>query len=294
MKNLLLPLPNTKPKSVPGGAVAVLSAALCVFALSVNATSFFTDFNSGTDPGFTHYPGANIGLGNAWTFPTISAGNLGYKMVSGPGTGLNPGRVGSYYTGITTSDFFVQADLVNWTTSLGQDMGLTARYTANGTVNPPNAYALVMQNDQVGPGTLSALRIALVNAGGITFLTGAGNLGYFDGTAGTSPAPNPLAPDTYRLQFWGQGTTLSGSIIDLNTGQPMFFNNGSGAATDIVSVNDSTYTSGLTGLFGVIRTSQGVDPTFDNFLASTVVPEPTTLALAGLGLAALLIHRRRD
>ena len=295
MKSMLLALSNTKLKHLPGGAVAAwLIVALCLLTSSAIATTFSTDFNTGTDPGFTHYPGANIGLNNTWTFPTISAGNLGYKMTSSAGTGLNPGRVGSFYTGITTSDFYVQADIVNWTPSFGQDMGLTARYTANGAVNPPNAYALVLQNDQVGPGKLSALRIAVVNAGGISFLTGAGNnLGYFDGSPGTSPAPNPAIPDTYQLQFTGQGTSLSGRIIDLNTGLPMLFNDGTGAATSTLTVNDSTYASGFTGLFGVIRTSQGVDPTFDNFLVTTVVPEPTTVALAGLGLAALLIHRHR-
>jgi hypothetical protein len=261
----------------------------------VNATTYSTDFNSGTDPGWTHYPGANIGLANTWTFPTISAGNLGYKLTSNAGTFSNPGRVGSFYTGISTSDFFVQTDLLNWTTSFGQDMGLTARYTANGAVNPPNCYALILQNDQVGPGSLSALRLASINAGGITFLTGvANNLGYFDGTPGSSAPPDPRTPDTYQLQFWGSGTTLTASIIDLNTGLPMFFDNGTGAGvTDQISVTDSTYTSGYTGVFGIIRTSQGVDPTFDNFSVSTVIPEPTTVTLAGLGLAALLIYRRR-
>jgi hypothetical protein len=75
----------------------------------------------------------------------------------------------------------------------------------------------------------------------------------------------------------------------------MFFDNGTGAGvTDQISVTDSTYSSGYTGLFGVIRTSQGVDPTFDNFLVTTVVPEPSTLTVAGLGLAALLFYRRRE
>ena len=297
MKSMLLTLSNPKPKCVPGAvAAALLIGALCLSTPSVKAATFSTDFNSGTDPGWTHYPGANIGLANTWTFPTISAGNLGYKLTSNAGTFSNPGRVGSFYTGISTSDFFVQTDLLNWTTSFGQDMGLTARYTANGAVNPPNTYALVLQNDQVGPGSLSALRIAVISAGAITFLTGVGNnLGYFDGTPGSSAAPDPRSGDTYQLQFTGQGTSLSGKIIDLNTGLPMFFDNGTGAGvTDQISVTDSTYASGYTGLFGVIRTSQGVDPTFDNFLVTTVVPEPTTITLAGLGLAALLFYRRRE
>ena len=297
MKSMLLTLSNPKPKCVPGAvAAALLIGALCLSTPSVKAATFSTDFNSGTDPGWTHYPGANIGLANTWTFPTISAGNLGYKLTSNAGAGLNAGRVGSYYTGITTSDFYVQADLLNWTTSFGQDMGLLARYTSNGAINPPNAYALILQNDQVGPGSLSALRIGVVNAGGITFLTGVGNnLGYFDGTPGTSPAPNPAIPDTYQLQFTGQGTSLSGEIIDLSSGLPMYFDDGTGAGvTDKISVTDSTYSSGYTGLMGIIRTSQGVDPTFDNFLVTTVVPEPTTVTLAGLGLAALLIYRRRE
>ena len=298
MKSKLSTFSNMKLQCLPGGTVAAwLIVALCVFAPDVKAATFSTDFNSGTDPGWTHYPGANIGLNNTWTFPTISAGNLGYKLTSNAGAGLNAGRVGSFYAGISTSDFYVQADLLNWTTSFGQDMGLTARYTSNGAVNPPNTYALVLQNDQVGPGSLSALRIAVISAAGsISFLTGVGNnLGYFDGTPGSSAPPDPRTGDTYQLQFTGLGTTLTGKIIDLNTGLPMLFDNGTGAGvTDQISVTDSTYASGYTGLFGVIRTSQGVDPTFDNFLVTTVVPEPATVTLAGLGLAALLIHRRRQ
>jgi hypothetical protein len=228
-------------------------------------------------------------LGNTWTFPTISAGNQGYKLVSNAGTTPNPGRVGSIYTGLSTADFYVQADLLNWSTSFGQYLGVAARYTSGGPVNFPTAYGLVLRNDHVGPGTQSALQITkLDNTSGSTILTG--NQGFFN-VAGSSPAPDPAGD--YQLQFWGIGNTLIGKIIDLSTGQPMQFNDGSGGLTDFVSATDSTYASGQTGLLGFIRTSEGVDPTYDNYLVTTVVPEPTAGALAGLGFAVLLAYRRR-
>jgi hypothetical protein len=275
-----------------------LTSTLCVGLLAVatgaglgtaSAQTYFTDFNAGTDTGWTHYPGINIGLGNTWTFPASSQGGLGYKLVSGPGTTTNPGRVGSIAPGITTADFYMEADLIDWTSSWGQYIGLAARLTSGGPINFPTAYALVLRNDQVGPGVQSALQITkLDNISGSTVLTG--NQGFFN-VAGASPAPAPAGD--YQLQFWGQGSLLSGRILDRSTGQFMLFNDGTGGLTTTVNANDTSFASGQTGLMGFIRTSQGVDPTFDNFWVSTVVPEPATATLAGLGLAALLVYRRR-
>jgi hypothetical protein len=275
-----------------------LTSTLCVGLLAVatgaglgsaSAATYSTDFNAGTDAGWTHYPGINIGLANSWTFPASSQGGLGYKLVSNAGTGTNPGRVGSVYTAISTADFYVQADLIDWNSTWGQYMGLAARFTSGGPINFPTAYALVLRNDQVGPGPQSALQITkLDNISGSTVLSG--NQGFFN-VSGSSPAPAPAGD--YQMQFWGMGNNLYGRIIDLSTGLPMLFNDGSGGLASVVSTFDSTYASGQTGLMGFIRTSQGVDPTFDNFLVTTVIPEPATATLAGLGLAALLVYRRR-
>jgi hypothetical protein len=270
--------------------VGLLAVAMGAGFGSASAATYSTDFNAGTDAGWTHYPGANIGLGNGWTFPASSQGGLGYKLVSNAGTTPNPGRVGSIYGGITTADFYVQADLIDWTSTFGQYMGLAARLTSGGPVNFPTAYALVLRNDQVGPGPQTALQITkLDNTSGSTILSG--NQGFFN-VSGSSAAPAPAGD--YQMQFWGVGNNLYGRIIDLSTGLPMLFNDGLGGLANIVSVTDSTYASGQTGLMGFIRTSQGVDPTFDNFLVTTVIPEPATATLAGLGLAALLVYRRRQ
>lgn len=283
-------------------AAGCLVAAHCVFTTSAKAVSYFEDFNTFSGPttyttgadvtaGWRHYPNVDAGLANTWTFPTLSVGNNGYKLTSNAGTSsTNPGRVGSWYNaaGFTAiTDFVVAADLLDWTSSWGQYVGLTAR-SALQSVNFPNAYGLVLRNDQTGPGTSTALQITKLDAFGQTTLTG--NQGFFN-VSGSSAAPDPGGD--YRLVFWGVGSSLYGQIIDLSTGLPMLFNDGSGGLTDIVSATDSSYTSGRTGLLGFIRTSQGVDPTFDNFFVTSVVPEPTTAALAGLGIASLLVFRRR-
>jgi hypothetical protein len=283
-------------------AAGILVTGQCVFTTNVKAVSYFEDFNNfsgatdyttGADvtAGWRHYPNVNAGLDNTWSFPTLSLGNNGYKLTSNAGTAAtNPGRVGSWYNaaGFTAiSDFLVAADILDWTSTYGQYMGLTAR-SAVQSVNFPNAYGLVLRNDQSGPGTSTALQITKLDAFGQTTLTG--NQGFFN-VSGASDAPAPSGD--YRLVFWGVGSSLYGQIIDLSTGLPMLFNDGSGGLTDIVSATDASYANGRTGLLGFIRTDQGVDPTFDNFYVTSVVPEPTTAALAGLGIASLLVFRRR-
>src|SRR5215204_744846 len=69
--------------------------ALAGYALTANG-QFSDNFNSGTDTSWTHWgPGPAT---NNFTFPTISVGNLGYRLESGPGTAsfATSARAGSY------------------------------------------------------------------------------------------------------------------------------------------------------------------------------------------------------
>jgi hypothetical protein len=82
-------------------------------------------------------------------------------------------------------------------------------------------------------------------------------------------------------------------MIDLSTGLPLLVNDGFGGVTDTIWSVNNAYTSGSAGVFSV--TANGglpVDPTFDNFSISGV-PEPSTLALTGLGLLGLITRQVR-
>jgi len=290
-------------KIKPTTVTSLVLAGCCAFAWSAKAASFFDNFNSyagsstynsGPDvsAGWLHYPSLNIGLGNTWTFPVLSAGNQGYKLTSLVGTDTNPGRVGSWYNAAgfqSITDFVVAADLVNWGTGNQQEMGLMARSDTQ-LFNVPSCYVLVLHHDNVGPGPNSRIEINKIDPVNLVTRISNGDNGRFN-VNGASPAPDP-ALGAYRLVFWGVGPNLYGQILD-STGTPMMFNDGFGGLTDIVSATDSSYTSGRTGVLGYIDDIQGVDPTFDNFFVTTVVPEPGTAALACLGLGCLLAIRRR-
>ena len=84
----------------------------------------------------------------------------------------------------------------------------------------------------------------------------------------------------FRLIFTGIGSTLTGQVFALN-------NLNTALAT--VTLVDSTYGSGFTGVLATgfaAGPNTSVDATFDNLQASAV-PEPSSLAMMGVGLAGL-------
>lgn len=290
------------------GKIAVLGLFV---ATAVHAQT--DNFDSGTDAAWTHYaPG---GLGQTFNFPTnpISAGNLGYQITSTPGTGPNPGRVGSFLMGgPSIADFVVTTDLINWNNSQSQNMGVMARVQSPlpGTTFPLG-YALVYTDRfSAGAGGTDQLRIYKVVSGGLGFMnttTGGaqtnGNLGQFGVVTGGDAAPNPSKD--YKLVFMGLGNLFMGQIIDKSTGLALTFNDGFGGLTNTLWVSDpgaagfgsagaTLYTTGNAGYFGFVGSgvAGNTDPTFDNFEV-LAVPEPSVIGLATFGSAAIIWYSRK-
>jgi hypothetical protein len=189
---------------------------------------------------------------------------------------------------------------------LGVAAGVTASY-GQGTINFSNYYSsnplvkYAASNVPVGKANLSV---------GSEF---SAELAFFNGTTANSSALSLVpasivqfgyAPATYTAAdggldgygagvFEGQGTlpltgTSSGEVV---TVEVYAFNNGSYAAATV---------RGVSGLFNVTlgggisfpASLQGT-PGASFTVAVAPVPEPTTMALGGLGLAALMIARRK-
>ena len=282
--------------------VAAGGLALAGFVNTVTAQVSY-DFNANSDFGWTHY--APAGLNQTFTFPAnpISAGNLGYRLTADAGTAPNPGRVGSaYFNGPSIPDFTVTTDLINWNNSMSMNMGVMARVQAppGGVFGTsfPLGYALTYTDRfSAGAGGTDQLRLYKIVATTVGFMNnGLGNQGQFGVVAGGSAPPNPT--NDYQLIFTGTGNVFTGQIIDKSTGLALTFNDGLGGLTNRIWASDpgvaggfgAPYTDGYYGYFGFVGGGtapggNGTDVTFDNF---SVVPEPSTLTLAALGLAGFL------
>ncbi|NOS70937.1 MAG: PEP-CTERM sorting domain-containing protein [Verrucomicrobia bacterium] len=298
MKNMLFPPSSNHIRQIFAGGAAVLSIML---SPTIQAQS--DNFNDGNDttPAWTHY--AAGGLGQTFTFPANPAdATSAYRITSAAGTSINPGRVGSYMLGgPEIPDFTITTDLIDWNNASSQNMGVMARVQAppGGVFGAsfPLGYALVYANrfSATGGGT-DQLRLYKVVAGTVGFMNnGLGGQGQFGVVAGGSAPPNPT--NDYQLVFTGYGNVFTGQIIDKSTGLAMTFNNGLGGLTDRIVASDPgvpsgfgpLYTTGTYGYFGFVGAG-AIDPTFDNF---SVVPEPSSLTIAGLGLAGFFAWNTR-
>lgn len=274
---------------------STLAAAALVTAGLVNtATAQFSfDFNGGTDIGWTQY--APAGLGQTFSFPNnpLEVGNLAYQITSNPGTGVNPGRVGSFrMSDPAIPDFTLTSDLINWDNGQSQNMGVMARVQSPLPGSSfPLGYALIYANRfSGGAGGTDQLRLFKINSAAVGFMNnGLGGQGQFGVVVGGSAPPDPSKD--YQLVFTGQGNVFTGQIIDKSTGVALTFNDGLGGLTDKIVASDpgpsggfgALYNTGTYGYFGFVGSgSELIGPTFDNF---SIVPEPSALALAGLGIA---------
>jgi hypothetical protein len=240
--------------------IATVVLLLGAFAIPSPAQTF--NFNAGNDTGFTRYsPLAPFGAAGTFSFPSG-----GYR-IQAPGSpdpaSVGPGRAGSFANGNTYTNFTMSVDLVDWDDTLDQAFGILSRTTSIG-LGTTNGYAFTYATH--GP----SIDISRVTGERAT------NLASADVTLDPS--------HDYRLVFQGVGDTLTGNVYDLTD-----------LATSLASATatDATYPSGVNGIFVYDNsTPQNLpaDATFDNFSATSTVPEPTCL---GLLLLATLARRRQ-
>jgi hypothetical protein len=244
---------------------ALLSAAL--FATALHGQTY--NFNDGTDGGLTRYdPLTAVGLPPTFSFP---GGNT--FRVQSPSTApftaqFGPTRAGAIGS-LSYGQFSAAVDLVGWDPALDQGVGLVGRI------------------QQPGLGTSDGYGfLVFPRTGGVA-------INRFDNEAaeviGLPQSVTFKTGVSYRLEFTGDGASLQGRVIALN--DPAL----SGATVlTTVTATDATYGSGFSGLLvaaDLFVPTSATDATFDNLV--TAVPEPGVVALGAVGLAGLLLLRRR-
>jgi hypothetical protein len=281
MKSMLSISSNTKRKLVLGGAVAAVSLLVSPV---LQAQPYSDNWNDGSaiDANPLYWVQTGSSGTKTWTFPVNPADStLAYKLnrtTAGTIMSLlgNPAAPGGLQPAPT---FVQQVDVIDWDNNpaYGTAFGLVGRLDAVTSTG----YGLLIRNPTGGSAT--SFRINRFDPGGILTAIATGNF------------VTPITPaGDYRLVFSAQGTTLTGQIFDNATGLPVPLSGGTGVSGDgsYISVTDSTYTTGMYGVGALYVNNNAVTATFDNYMM--VVPEPSALALAGLGLASLLTFRRRS
>ena len=121
-----------------------------------------------------------------------------------------------------------------------------------------------------------------ISISGISGYTGTLTVGDTLGIYGVSRQQNPLTIDFSSLDyhFLDTFTLLNSSILNVNDGQTLTFGRGD-LLDGATAIDPGTYTANTLGT------------SFSGTGTIIVVPEPSTIILAGLGLAGLCLRRRR-
>jgi hypothetical protein len=243
-----------------GGAVAALLISASP-SLQAQVSDDFSDLNDTVNPTWTHLSGYVNSTGQAWDAST------GAYRLTGPNNGVNGlGFIGSY-AGPTASNVRVSADIVSFVgPPAGAVFGVAARLNGNNALGGLTGYAYSYEPfASAGTGEMVLYRI---NPG--VSITDIGS---------QQVTLDPLKDYTFVLDI--SGTSLHGQVFEI----------GGGMVAEKFAT-DATYGSGFSG---VIAYSQNpvppVDFTIDNF--ASVVPEPSSMALAGLGLLGLMARNVR-
>ena len=282
MKNRFSTLPNTKRKLVLGGAVAALSLLLPPITQALTYSDNWDDGNALDGLPLTWLQTGSSGSPKTWTFPVNPAGGLAYKLSGG-----NAGTIMSLLgyqadQGWRAAVHFRQSvDVIDWNNNpvSGSTMfGLIGRLSASNT-----GYGLFIRNPTGG--TATSFRINRFDPGNIQTTIAEGIFA------------TPITPSgDYTLHFSADGGFLQGQIFDKATGSAVPLSGGTGVSYDgkSIKVLDSTYQlAGMYGVGALCENATAVTATFDNYRID-IVPEPSALALAGLGMASLLAFRRRS
>jgi len=247
-----------KTPFVTYAVTAVLLSAVGAFRCGAATSSFFDNFDSGTDSGWTHLdPLAPFGAPATFSFP-----NGGYRVqasASPDAANLGPGRAGSLRTDVNFPGLYEFSELVAWNNTLNQSIGLLGRVTSPGF------------------GTTKGYAFTYSTAGSI-------NLSLIANDKLTTLASVPLTLDptkSYGLEFDCIGTSLLGLV----------YQQGSGNSFAFVGAQDSTYAAGGTGFYLFSNVGNGTaDATFDNYKALlNPIPEPRIATFLSLGVAVLLL-----
>jgi hypothetical protein len=242
-------------------AIAIALGALGCFGASLCAqvSDDFSDLNDTATPTWTHLTGYMGSTGQSFDAST------GQYHMTAPNNGTSSlGFIGSY-AGLSISDSYVSAEAVSFTgPPSGAVFGVAARLNGLNGIGQLNGYALAYEPS--ASGGLGEVVLCRINTGvSIADL------------ANQQVTLN--ANKDYRFVLDVQGNQLHGQVFEI--GGPM--------VAEQFAI-DSAYASGFPGFIAYSQNPiPPVDVTWDNFISN--VPEPASLALAGISLGALATRR---
>ena len=228
--------------------------ALLLSPASVLGVDVFTDnFDDGNDDGWTHFGLESIGFpAPGYEFPDDIFGGKAYRIATPapPVPDAGPGRAFTFLENHPLSDFFIEADLLDWDNELDQAFGFLIR-ADNIALGQTTGYVVNYdpQQESGGRGQFQINRVVgeasdeTIAAGNVTLQPG----------------------ENYRMIAMGEGGVLTASIYSLDD-----------LIEPIVSITaiDETFSTGKFGFFNFSRVDAEdytnaqigrAASTFDNF-----------------------------
>jgi hypothetical protein len=252
--------------------LVVLAIALAASPRPANAVSDnFSDLNDTVNPTWTHLTGYVNSTGQTWDAST------GQYRMTAQNNGLQAlGFVGSH-VGPSFTNVVVKADLVNFIgPPVGPVIGVGARLNGLNGTGQLTGYAYLYEPFANGGG--GEMVMNRINPGvNLTDLGAIGTEGV-DYIRKVTLDPNK----DYTFSLAAIGSNLRGEVREVGGPLVAFQNN-----------MDAGFASGTSGLLNYSQNpAPPVDVTWDNF--SAVVPEPAGAVLVAIGVATMLLGRRRN